>query len=149
MVPLFKAPQLQISGENLHKDYVQRLASKVNTSIDIENSQCSLPQFKRQFAIDVPATTFASKRPTPAIVFSTDNSFDSSRTYTGSTLQKNRQDQWSSRQPSSIASSAHSNGNLPNNEIKKSRKSSLLEIKNKTRRRFSICLLYTSPSPRD
>lgn len=153
MVSLFKPTHLQLSVENLQDDHMSKIASKVATSTDNESSKCSFPQFKRQFAVDVPvpattattittttaiATTGASKRPTPAIIFSADNSFDSSRTQTGSTLQKNRQDQWSSRQQSSLTSSAQSNGNIRLKEVPKSRKDSLIEKRNKARRKFSI-----------
>lgn len=99
-------------------------------------SKCEVP-FKRQAAIDLPvsANHNNNKKP-PAIIFSPENSFDSSPTYTGSGIQRAKHEQWSSQQQSSVTSSAKSNGDIRHSV--RSRKNSLFDLKEATKRKFSL-----------
>ena len=115
--------------------------------------QSSLPQsvFRRQAAVDIPARASVAN---PTIIFSTNNSLDSNPTSTATaplpttttptgislkTQQRLRQEKWgkSSKQPSSLNSSVHSNGDV-RSFFNRSRKSSLFDLRETTRRKFSI-----------
>lgn len=110
------------------------------------NKQQSLPQsiFRRQCAIDVPTRASLAN---PTIILSPNNSFESTALSTCSQppavvptnqAQKLRKE-WSNRQPtSSVNSSLQSNGDIKSSYFKGSRKSSLFDIRDAARRRFSL-----------
>jgi len=100
--------------------------------------QNSTPQIRRQQAFDVPTTCSALTRTAMSAVWlSPNNSFESNTT-TSPSLQKLRQQQWS-KQQSSLNSSNHSNGDIRSHATTtRSRKSSVFELKETARRKFSL-----------
>ncbi|XP_054168573.1 potassium voltage-gated channel subfamily H member 7-like [Oppia nitens] len=100
--------------------------------------QNSTPQMRRQQAFDVPTTQTPLTRTAMSTVWlSPNNSFESNTT-TSHSMQKLRQQQWT-KQQSSVNSSNHSNGDIrshPTNN--RSRKSSIFELKENARRKFSL-----------
>lgn len=116
--------------------------------------QNSLPQsvFRRQAAIDVPTSQTRASVANPTIIFSTNNSLDSNPTSTSNatappatgisfkTQQRLRQEKWtkSNQQPSSLNSSLQSNGDVRSFLNRSSRKSSGFDLRDTSRRKFSI-----------
>ena len=98
--------------------------------------QNSTPQMRRQQAFDVPTTCSGQTHTTnPSVWLSPNNSFESNATNSPS-MQTIRQQQWT-KQQSSINSSNHSNGDI-RSHTNRSRKSSVFELKENTRRKFSL-----------
>jgi hypothetical protein len=107
--------------------------------------QNSTPQIRRQQAFDVPTTCSALTRQTMSAVWlSPDNSFESNTTT--HSMQKLRQQQWT-KQQSSLNSSNHSNGDIRSHATNtRSRKSSIFELKENTRRKFSLIPQVSYPN---
>lgn len=117
----------------------QQQQQQLNQKHYLKNNsrQNSAPQMRRQQAFDVPITCAGpTQTVNPSVWLSPNNSFESNST-TSPSMQKIRQQQWS-KQQSSLNSSNHSNGDIRSHTNNRSRKSSVFELKENTRRKFSL-----------